>query len=131
MIGGRIRNRLRNFLKIKQDPDPDPKLLGKSEPDPDKKNSFGSATLIQSPSCCWRRSHKSRVVDPDLDSVTWWIRIRIGNPDPGSRSRGKKIEKFQWIELKCWIRIRIESTRIHNPEQKAMQLRLHWFCSRA
>jgi hypothetical protein len=25
-----------------------------------------------------------------------WIRIRIGNPDPGSGSRGKKIKKFQW-----------------------------------
>jgi hypothetical protein len=24
------------------------------------------------------------------------IRIRFGNPDPGSGSRGKKIEKFQW-----------------------------------
>jgi hypothetical protein len=30
------------------------------------------------------------------DSVTLWIRIRIGNPDPGSGSRGKKIKKFQW-----------------------------------
>jgi hypothetical protein len=30
------------------------------------------------------------------DSATLWIeiRIRIGNPDPGSR--GKKIKKFQW-----------------------------------
>jgi hypothetical protein len=36
----------------------------------------------------------SRVVDPD--SVTMWIRIRIGNPDPGSGSRGKKIKKSQW-----------------------------------
>jgi hypothetical protein len=35
----------------------------------------------------------ARVVDPD--SVTLWIRIRIGNPDPGSVSRGKKIKKFQ------------------------------------
>jgi hypothetical protein len=34
----------------------------------------------------------SRVVDPDRD----WIRIHIGNPDPGSGSRGKKIKKFQW-----------------------------------
>jgi hypothetical protein len=32
------------------------------------------------------------VVDPD--SVTLWIRIRIGNPDPGSGD--KKIKKFQW-----------------------------------
>jgi hypothetical protein len=32
--------------------------------------------------------------DPDL--VTLWIRIRIGNPDPGSGSRGKKIKKSQW-----------------------------------
>jgi hypothetical protein len=31
-------------------------------------------------------------VDPD--SVTEWIGIRIGNPDPGSG--GKKIKKFQW-----------------------------------
>jgi hypothetical protein len=28
---------------------------------------------------------KIRVVDPDPDSVTLWIRIRIGNPDPGAR----------------------------------------------
>jgi hypothetical protein len=28
----------------------------------------------------------------DPDSVTLWIRIRIGNPDPGSGSRGKKIK---------------------------------------
>jgi hypothetical protein len=34
-------------------------------------------------------------VDPDPDSVTLWIRIRIGNLDPGSGSRGKKIKKFQ------------------------------------
>jgi hypothetical protein len=34
-----------------------------------------------------------RVVDPD--SATLWIRIRIGNPDPGSGSRGKKINKYQ------------------------------------
>jgi hypothetical protein len=32
-------------------------------------------------------------VDPD--SATLWIRILIGNPDPGSGSRGKKIRKFQ------------------------------------
>jgi hypothetical protein len=32
-------------MKIKQDPDPDPKLLRKS--DPDKKNSFGSTTLVK------------------------------------------------------------------------------------
>jgi hypothetical protein len=32
----------------------------------------------------------------DPDSATLWIRIRIGNPDPGSGSRGKKIKKFQW-----------------------------------
>jgi hypothetical protein len=32
-------------------------------------------------------------VDPDL--ATLWIRIRIGNPDPGSGSRGKKITKYQ------------------------------------
>jgi hypothetical protein len=38
----------------------------------------------------------SRVVDPDPDSVTLWIRIRIGNPEPGSGSRGKKVRKFQW-----------------------------------
>jgi hypothetical protein len=37
---------------------------------------------------------KTRVVDPrsgsgvDQDSVTLWIRIRIGNLDPGSGSRG-------------------------------------------
>jgi hypothetical protein len=37
-----------------------------------------------------------RVVDPDPDSATLWIRTRIGNPDPGSGSRGKKIKKFQW-----------------------------------
>jgi hypothetical protein len=30
------------------------------------------------------------------DSVILWIRIRIGSPDPGSGSRGKKIKKFQW-----------------------------------
>jgi hypothetical protein len=36
----------------------------------------------------------SRVVDPD--SATLWIRICIGNPDPGSGSRGEKIKKFQW-----------------------------------
>jgi hypothetical protein len=30
------------------------------------------------------------------DSVTLWIRIRIGNPDPRSGSRGKKVKKFQW-----------------------------------
>jgi hypothetical protein len=30
----------------------------------------------------------------DPDSVTLWIRIRIGNLDPGSG--GKKIKKFQW-----------------------------------
>jgi hypothetical protein len=30
----------------------------------------------------------------DPDSVTLWIRIRFGNPDPGSR--GKKVKKFQW-----------------------------------
>jgi hypothetical protein len=29
-----------------------------------------------------------RVVDPDPDSATLWIRIRIGNPDPGYGSRG-------------------------------------------
>jgi hypothetical protein len=28
--------------------------------------------------------------------VTLWIRIRIGNPDPRSGSRGKKVKKFQW-----------------------------------
>jgi hypothetical protein len=38
----------------------------------------------------------------DPDSVTLWIRIRIGNSDPdqywksGSGSRGKKMKKFQW-----------------------------------
>jgi hypothetical protein len=32
---GRIRNRIRNFLKIDQNPDPDPKLLEKSKPYPD------------------------------------------------------------------------------------------------
>jgi hypothetical protein len=32
----------------------------------------------------------------DPDSVTLCIRIRIGNPDPGSGSRGKKVKKFQW-----------------------------------
>jgi hypothetical protein len=32
----------------------------------------------------------------DPDSVTLWIRIRIGNPDPGSGSRGKKVKKFRW-----------------------------------
>jgi hypothetical protein len=26
-----------------------------------------------------------RVVDPDPDSETWWVWIRIGNPDPGAR----------------------------------------------
>jgi hypothetical protein len=36
----------------------------------------------------------TRVLDPD--SVTLRIRIRIGNPDSGSGSRGKKIKKFQW-----------------------------------
>jgi hypothetical protein len=36
-----------------------------------------------------------RVVDPDPE-VTLWIRIRIGNPDLGSGSRGKKVKKFQW-----------------------------------
>jgi hypothetical protein len=25
-----------------------------------------------------------------------WIRIRIGNPDPGSGSRGNKVKEFQW-----------------------------------
>jgi hypothetical protein len=32
----------------------------------------------------------------DPDSVTLWIRIRIGNTDPGSASRDKKVKKFQW-----------------------------------
>jgi hypothetical protein len=32
----------------------------------------------------------------DPVSVTLWIRIRIGNPDAGSGSRGKKVKKFQW-----------------------------------
>jgi hypothetical protein len=32
----------------------------------------------------------------DPDSANLWIRIRIGNPDPGSGFRGKKIKKFQW-----------------------------------
>jgi hypothetical protein len=32
----------------------------------------------------------------DPDSATLWIRICIGNPDPGSGSRGKQIKKFQW-----------------------------------
>jgi hypothetical protein len=32
----------------------------------------------------------------DPDSVTLWIRIHTGNPDPGFGSRGKKIKKFQW-----------------------------------
>jgi hypothetical protein len=31
----------------------------------------------------------------DPDSMTLWIHICIGNPDPGSGSRGKKIKKFQ------------------------------------
>jgi hypothetical protein len=31
-------------------------------------------------------------VDPD--SVTLWIRIRIGNPDPGSGSRARKLRNF-------------------------------------
>jgi hypothetical protein len=31
----------------------------------------------------------------DPDSVTLRILIRIGNPDPGSGSRGKKVKKFQ------------------------------------
>jgi hypothetical protein len=30
----------------------------------------------------------------DPDSMTLWIRIRIGNPDPGSG--GQKIKKYQW-----------------------------------
>jgi hypothetical protein len=30
----------------------------------------------------------------DPDSVTLWIRILIGNPDPGSGSRDTKIKKF-------------------------------------
>jgi hypothetical protein len=38
---------------------------------------------------------KSRVVDPDPDSMTLWIRIRIGNPDPGSG--GKKIKKNKYF----------------------------------
>jgi hypothetical protein len=59
----------------------------------------------------WENNAKTRVVDPDPDwiriqwlcgsgsgldpdSVTLWIRIRMGNPDPGSS--GKKIKKFQW-----------------------------------
>jgi hypothetical protein len=32
----------------------------------------------------------SRVVNPDPD----WIRIRIGNPDPGSGSRARKLRNF-------------------------------------
>jgi hypothetical protein len=28
-----------------------------------------------------------KVVDPDPDSATLWIRIRIGNPDPGARKK--------------------------------------------
>jgi hypothetical protein len=30
----------------------------------------------------------------DMDSVTLWIRIRIGNPDPDRGAR--KMKKFQW-----------------------------------
>jgi hypothetical protein len=37
---------------------------------------------------------QSRVVDPETETL--WIWICIGNPDPGSGSRGKKIKKFQW-----------------------------------
>jgi hypothetical protein len=39
---------------------------------------------------CGSGSGFSDFADPD------WIRIRIGNPDPGSGSRGKKTKKFQW-----------------------------------
>jgi hypothetical protein len=37
----------------------------------------------------------NRAVDPD--SVTLWIciRIRIGNPDPGSGSRARKLRNFR------------------------------------
>jgi hypothetical protein len=46
-IYGRIRNWIRKFLLVKEDPNPDPKLGRKWDlnPDPDKKNSFGSTTL--------------------------------------------------------------------------------------
>jgi hypothetical protein len=37
---------------------------------------------------------RTRVVDQD--SMTLWIRICVGNADPGSQSRGKKVKKFQW-----------------------------------
>jgi hypothetical protein len=44
------------------------------------------------------KKKKNRVVDqdpyPDPDSLNLYIGIRIGNPDPGSVSRGKKIKKF-------------------------------------
>jgi hypothetical protein len=36
----------------------------------------------------------------DPDSVNLWIRIRIGNPDPGSGSRCKKIKKGMGTLLK-------------------------------
>jgi hypothetical protein len=33
----------------------------------------------------------------DPDSMTLWIRIQIGNPDPGCGSRGKKMKKNKYF----------------------------------
>jgi hypothetical protein len=42
-----------------------------------------------------------RVVDPDADpdSVTLWIRIRIGNPDPGARKLRNFIGKMHFLVI--------------------------------
>jgi hypothetical protein len=47
----------------------------------------------------WNLQHKMisvkvSVVDPDPDSMTLWIRIQIGNPDPGSRDKKMKGIKY-------------------------------------
>jgi hypothetical protein len=87
----------------------------------------------------------------DPDSVTLWIRIRIGNPDPDPEARkfyltqiliSKKFEReivfkssvLAWIRIRnwiririeqeCWIRIRIKSIRIHNPAWKYKKRKL-------
>jgi hypothetical protein len=44
-------------------------------------------------------------VDPDPDSMTLWIRIRNGNPDPKweSGSRGKKIKKNRHFFIRFYF----------------------------
>jgi hypothetical protein len=46
-------------------------------------------------------SKKTRVVDPDPDSVTLWIRICIGNPDPDpKRIRNQGARKLRNLSEK-------------------------------